>query len=304
MNPSKMSPDDPKLTAYALGELDGEESALVAKAIRDDAAALAAVEEIQSLAGQLESALADEPIEPRVPAEIEVPAAAPAKIIRFPFYAVSGLAAACVAVVLVLRPAAVKERPAALPTSSEVAATAPAALPAPAVSSTPEVAPVVSPVVVENGEEVVAVDVAKARRVPSDSLPDINPSPAIEGGLKLGRTVAAVDSQADASFVDEYAIDLTAFEVESKLPKVEVGGKIQIPLADLSGATKPAQEFKLATSTFSQPKKETPVTSVASYEKLLNWAQTKDAKEDPKTAVAARADESDETAKKVKAAVE
>jgi len=300
MNMSKMSPEDPKLTAYALGELDGDESALVANAIRNNPAALAAVQEIQALAGKLESALADEPIEPLAPAEVEAEAAAPGKIIRFPFYAVSGLAAACLALVFVLRPQPVKEGPLSAPTATSVVQTSPAAAaPAPVEAAALPIAE----------EEIVGVNVAKARRVLSDSLPDINPSPAIEGGLKLGRTVAAVDAvpvqAAPASFPGENVSELMAFGVESKLPLVDVGGKIEIPLADLNSlAVKSVPDFKLATTTFSQPKKDAAVKSVASYDKLVNWAQTKDGKDDAKSAVAARNDDSDETAKKVKAAVE
>ena len=64
--PEKFSPDDPRLTAYALGELDGAERAAVEAALRDDAALRAVVEEIRATVAQLEGALATETL-PAVP---------------------------------------------------------------------------------------------------------------------------------------------------------------------------------------------------------------------------------------------
>ncbi|HWA86865.1 MAG TPA: von Willebrand factor type A domain-containing protein [Opitutus sp.] len=60
MNETKNFADDPKLTAYALGELEGAERAEVEAALRDDPAACAAVEEIRALAARMETALAGE----------------------------------------------------------------------------------------------------------------------------------------------------------------------------------------------------------------------------------------------------
>jgi hypothetical protein len=87
-------------------------------------------------------------------------------------------AAACVAAVFVLRPNQSK-----LPT---VAA-------APAVES-PAVANAEStrPETVTRPASEVAVDVTKARRLPTDTVTDANPAPALEDGLKLGRRVASV----------------------------------------------------------------------------------------------------------------
>ncbi|PTX95671.1 von Willebrand factor type A domain-containing protein [Opitutus sp. ER46] len=138
MNPSRLSPDDPKLTAYALGELPESDRAAVEAALREDPAARAAVEQIRQFAQRLETALAHEP-EPQVRVPVVVspggepqvitlnghaaPATAPhrptppyasggfgAKILRFPqlYYVVGGVAAACFAVMLALR----DERPA------------------------------------------------------------------------------------------------------------------------------------------------------------------------------------------------
>ncbi len=121
MNFSKFPPDDPRLTAYALGELEGAERAAVEAALRDDPAVRAVVEEIRATAALLSSALAEE-------AAADLPTGAPAprekaaiihgsdyrkldggplgKLITFPrfYYVVGGLAAACFAVVVALHP--------------------------------------------------------------------------------------------------------------------------------------------------------------------------------------------------------
>ncbi|MCE5277532.1 MAG: von Willebrand factor type A domain-containing protein [Planctomycetaceae bacterium] len=55
-----MNIDDPKLTAYALGELDEHEAARIESQLKDDPAAAAAVESIRALAGQLTAELAGE----------------------------------------------------------------------------------------------------------------------------------------------------------------------------------------------------------------------------------------------------
>ncbi len=104
MNRPPFSSDDPRLTAYALGELQGAECAEVEAAVRVDPALQAAVVEIRALAGKLEGVFAAEPAEAVLEPKPEV---YKAKITRFPYYLVSGLAAACFAVVVALR----KDRP-------------------------------------------------------------------------------------------------------------------------------------------------------------------------------------------------
>jgi Ca-activated chloride channel family protein len=103
MNAPHFSPDDPQLTAYALGELDETERQQVEARLRDDPAARATVETIRATAAQLEAALASEPL----PA-VKPPAADPyrqrkAKVFSFPrfYYVAGGLAAACFAVLVV-----------------------------------------------------------------------------------------------------------------------------------------------------------------------------------------------------------
>jgi anti-sigma factor RsiW len=55
-----ISSDDPKLTAYALGELQGQECAAIEEALRADPAARAAVEQIRAMANRVAGALAHE----------------------------------------------------------------------------------------------------------------------------------------------------------------------------------------------------------------------------------------------------
>ncbi len=120
----KISPDDPRLTAFALGELEGEELAAVEAALRDDPAARAAVDEIRTTAASLEAALGAEPMVP--PAAVARPLRSTAiiagsdprkldggplgKLIKFPqpkfpqlYYVIGGLAAAAFAVLVAYR---------------------------------------------------------------------------------------------------------------------------------------------------------------------------------------------------------
>ena len=100
--PTKFSPEDPRLTAYALGELEGDELAAVEAALRDDPAAQATVAEIHATAGHLQTALAAEPIAPATAAPRTDPYVQKAKLIRFPqfYYVAGGLAAAAFAVLV------------------------------------------------------------------------------------------------------------------------------------------------------------------------------------------------------------
>ncbi len=101
------SPDDHRLTAYALGELSGAERAEVEALLTRDAAARVAVEEIRALAAQLEGALEAEALAEPVGAvqaeggKNDDPYRR--KVVRFPYVWVGTLAAACFAVVLALR---------------------------------------------------------------------------------------------------------------------------------------------------------------------------------------------------------
>ena len=105
MNDPKNLSDDPRLTAYALGELAGEEHAQVAAAVAADPALQAAVEEIRATAGRLTAALAADPLPEIAPAPIEsYHTVRSARIFRFPYWTVAALAAAaCFAVIIALR---------------------------------------------------------------------------------------------------------------------------------------------------------------------------------------------------------
>ncbi|MDB6169612.1 MAG: von Willebrand factor [Verrucomicrobia bacterium] len=122
MNVSRISPDDPRLTAYALGEMDEGERAAFEAALADDPAGRAMVDEIRATAAQLSAALAAEsaaetvsgnPLPARTAAIIagndprKLDGGPLARVVKFPrlYYVVGGLAAACFAVFVGLRPA-------------------------------------------------------------------------------------------------------------------------------------------------------------------------------------------------------
>jgi anti-sigma factor RsiW len=106
MNETKLSPDDPRLTAYALGELEGDGRAAVEAILKTDAAARAAVDEIRATAQQIEAALAAEPeteiISSPLKAKHVEPYATARKLVHFPYWIIAGLAAACFAVMVTL----------------------------------------------------------------------------------------------------------------------------------------------------------------------------------------------------------
>lgn len=107
-----MQPDDPRLTAFALGELDGNEHAEVAAAVAADPTLQATVDEIRQVAADITAALATEPVPNVEPIELNRPLAArvrsrirpPARprFFRFPYLTVGSLAAACFAVIVIL----------------------------------------------------------------------------------------------------------------------------------------------------------------------------------------------------------
>jgi Ca-activated chloride channel family protein len=105
MNEHPLSTDDPRLTAFALGELDVEEQAAVATAVAADPALQAAVAEIRATASQLETVFAAEPLPSVNYPPVRAPKKMPAKLLRFPtaYYLVGGMAAAGFAFLVVLR---------------------------------------------------------------------------------------------------------------------------------------------------------------------------------------------------------
>ena len=101
---------DPKLTAYALGELEGDERREVEAMLRNDAEAQRAVTEIRAMAAQLENAFAEEAQpEERTGESAHTPPAAKLerplhrKVVHFPYWLIGTLAAAGFAVVVALR---------------------------------------------------------------------------------------------------------------------------------------------------------------------------------------------------------
>jgi len=104
MSTQPFSPDDPQLTAYALGELEAAERAAVEARLRDDPAARAAVEAIRATARQLETALAAEPLPEVAPVRV-APRRRLGRILRLPqfYYATATLAAACLVVLVAVR---------------------------------------------------------------------------------------------------------------------------------------------------------------------------------------------------------
>ncbi len=105
MNDPKIFSDDPRLTAYALGELADDERAQVAAAVAADPALQAAVEEIRATAVRLTAALAAEPLPESAPVTLgSYHPVRPSRIFRFPYWTVAALAAAaCFAVIIALR---------------------------------------------------------------------------------------------------------------------------------------------------------------------------------------------------------
>jgi Ca-activated chloride channel family protein len=96
MNQNQISPDDPRLTLYALGEMEPSEQAGFEKLLERDPVARQVVAEIRAMAATVTAALEHEPADA---------AAKPAgKVLRFPqaYFMISGLAAACFAVFFVL----------------------------------------------------------------------------------------------------------------------------------------------------------------------------------------------------------
>lgn len=189
MNLTNLTPEDPKLTAYALGELDADESARVATLIQNDPAAQAAIQEIRSLAGQLEEALEHEPILAELPREeTSAPFAPPSsgKLHRFPYYWVTGLAAACFLLVLTSRQQpTVSDQPKGAAEVAQIpSVTAKNPTTAPAASNDP--LPVVE---------------TRKRTLPVQS--DVRPAPLREDRMRLGSTVADNSDSRDVRFSAE-----------------------------------------------------------------------------------------------------
>lgn len=104
------TPDDPRLTAFALGELDGPEKDQVEAAVAKNPALQQAVQEIRAMAGELNTLLMTEKGPAAKPVDVIVLKQAsapkkPASVLRFPglYYVCATAAAACFAIVVALQ---------------------------------------------------------------------------------------------------------------------------------------------------------------------------------------------------------
>jgi Ca-activated chloride channel family protein len=113
MNERRILPDDPRVTAFALGELEGEECARLEAAVAADPGLQAAVAETRDAAARLTAALEAEPMPAATPAvhAKSYHTVRSARIFRFPYWTIAGLAAAaCLTLVLTLREIPVAEK--------------------------------------------------------------------------------------------------------------------------------------------------------------------------------------------------
>src|SRR5579883_1406361 len=170
MNSNKLSNDDPRLTAYALGELDRAEIASVEAALRTDTSAQEAVSDIRALAKELEAALANEPVEMAgQPIEYSAPRApARGNVIHFPLWMWGSAAAACLAFVLAAHLYTSARAP-----ESNVAQ------------------PVLNRAAVQQAIDSATAESNHRRPGISDGFSDVKPATFREDGLKLGKSVAS-----------------------------------------------------------------------------------------------------------------
>lgn len=104
----KIFPADPRITAYAFGELEGDELKLIEAAVAADPTLQAAVAELRGFGDTLSSALGEEPVEatsaPVVAAEPKPVKSKPrGRLIPFPLHYLATAAAACFALVVWVR---------------------------------------------------------------------------------------------------------------------------------------------------------------------------------------------------------
>lgn len=103
----KIFPADPRVTAYAFGELEGDELKQVEAAVAADPELQAAVAELRGFGGQLAAALGEElataePVGAKQPSQ-PAPKKRRARMIPFPLHYLATAAAACFAVVVGVR---------------------------------------------------------------------------------------------------------------------------------------------------------------------------------------------------------
>jgi Ca-activated chloride channel family protein len=93
-------PADPRITAYAFGELEGDELKVIEAAVNADPALQAAVAELRGFGGQLATALGDEPAGAQQGEAKPVVEKRRGLMIPFPLHYLATAAAACFAVVV------------------------------------------------------------------------------------------------------------------------------------------------------------------------------------------------------------
>jgi len=154
-----LPPDDPRLTAYALGELDPAECAEIEALLPASPAARAAVDDIRAAAQTLTAALEREPV--AAPAAVVPPEAPRARVFRFPqlYFIVSSAAAACFALFFVYWSQTHEPAPRSLLTEVTLGGSAPVQ-PAPAAEASADAAAM---------SAAPAADVAQARGIAANS---------------------------------------------------------------------------------------------------------------------------------------
>ena len=190
-SPEKIFPADPRLTAYAFGELEGDELKLIEAAVQADPALQAAVAGLRGFGDTLTSALGDELANMQVDGDLRAPsplvAVAEAKpkkrrglIIPFPLHYLATAAAACFAVVVWMHyETAPSTGPAMKP--KNVPVSAPGAATSPVVAVTPAPALAAAPLI---EKDAVALPEMPAPEVKFDQ------SLAVGGGTGVGLTAA------------------------------------------------------------------------------------------------------------------
>lgn len=234
-------PDDPRLTAYALDEMESAERVEFEKLLQQDSAARQVVEEIRATVTSLTTALADEPMPLSVKNEFAQAAIIPGldprrfdgglapperllpKSIKFPqfYFMVSGLAAACFAVFFVYwqenRPSRETRKYIEVPLVT-------AAIP-------PEKAPAQQ--VIAEATETFKNDVqtpapAAPRNLRDESIASAGPS-----------AVTPLDAEDEKIVLTPFQVTAPSSDDRYRASSTLAGTRLRTPLSDLGGASAP-----------------------------------------------------------------
>ena len=239
MNDPKIFSDDPRLTAYALGELAGEEHAQVAAAVAADPALQAAVEEIRATAVRLTAALEAEPLPKTAPVPLEsYHPIRPSRIFRFPYWTVAALAAAaCFAVVIALRELPLAEKDAkqkVVALTGQLAEKKPVAAEASAGAAQP------ANRIDIQFPKAEAADKSQTQSAPADQLGMVVPNPPPAAAMAATGKVSGGGKDAE-----EAVVQLQPFEVKSerdsgyRAAATLAGSRLKAALADASNVPAP-----------------------------------------------------------------